>query len=166
MIDADGDGASADDEDLADQLDLETMGINHEKKEKNKLTKRNLQQLAPTMKVQIDLPGASAGWAPTFVTEAGKCCRIELAFENIDNVSRVIAEEMRVPVSAASSPKEQPKKKARTSPLPHGSPSSLKLYFKQTDALKQFTKRHEGEAWCTHTAKLQRRQSEAASEPS
>ena len=55
----DGDGVSADDEDLADQLDLETTGINHEKKEKNKLSKRNLQQLATTMKVQIDLPGAS-----------------------------------------------------------------------------------------------------------
>ena len=52
----------------------------------------------------------------------------------------VIAEEMRVRVSAASSPKEQPKKKANTSPLPHGSPSSRKLYFRQTDSWKQLTK--------------------------
>ena len=43
-------------------------------------------------------------------------------------------------VSAASSPKEQPKKKANTSPLPHGSPSSRKLYFRQTDSWKQLTK--------------------------
>ena len=140
IIDADGDGASADDEDLADQLDLETMGINHEKKEKNKLTKRNLQQLATTMKVQIDLPGASAGWAPTFVTESGKCCRIELTVENIDNVSRVIAEEMRVLVSADGSQKAKPKKKAKTSPMPHGSPSRRKLYFKQTESWKELKK--------------------------
>ena len=122
---------------MTDQLDLESMGINHEKKKKNKLTKRNLQKLTTTIKVPIDLPGASAGWAPTFVTENGKCCRIELTLENLDNVSGVIAGETRVLASAGHRAKATPKKEAKTSPLPHGRPDRRKYYFKAPAAFVQ-----------------------------